>query len=91
MAVPTFDRFIEPLLRYLAQHPEGVQTRQAYEAVAEMVGLSEEDKRERVPSGAMLTYKNRISWAFDRLKRAGLAQNPRRGLWKITEEGIRYT
>ncbi|MEN9483694.1 MAG: hypothetical protein RJB37_1574, partial [Pseudomonadota bacterium] len=30
--IPTYDRFIEPLLRLLASRPEGVPAREAHEA-----------------------------------------------------------
>ena len=88
MPVPTYDPFIEPLMRYLARYPEGAVAREAHEAVAEALGLSEADKSERVPSGLQPIYKNRAGWAHDRLKRAGLSSAPRRGFWKLTPKGI---
>lgn len=45
MAIPTYDQFIEPLLRLLARQSEPVSVAQAADAVAAAVGLSEEDKR----------------------------------------------
>jgi restriction system protein len=90
MAIPTYDRFIEPLLRFLASKPEGIAANAAYAHVAEALGLSAEDKQESLPSGTQPIYKNRIGWAHDRLKRAGLSSSPRRGFWKITADGIRF-
>lgn len=90
MTVPTYDKFIEPLLRCLVLHPEGVSVKQAHEEAANSLGLSEEDRQQLLPSGAQLMYKNRTAWAHDRLKRAGLSSSPRRGLWKITSEGIAF-
>jgi restriction system protein len=90
MAVPTYDRFIEPLLRYLAQHPEGVLARDAHEAAAATLGLSDSDRQELLPSGTQPIYKNRAGWAHDRLKRAGLSSSPRRGFWQLTDEGREY-
>lgn len=90
MAVPTYDQFIEPLLRYLVQHPDGVSARQAREDVASQLDLTEEDREQLVPSGTQATYKNRAGWAHDRLKRAGLSSSPRRGFWKATAEGIAF-
>ena len=87
MPVPTYDQFIEPLLRYLAVYQEGVVAKQAHEQAANALGLSDEDKQELLPSGAQPIYKNRAGWAHDRLKRAGLSSSPRRGFWKITKEG----
>lgn len=89
MTIPTFDQFIEPLFRYLASHAEGVRTADAHEAVATQLGLSEEERAERVPSGVQPIYKNRNGWAHDRLKRAGLSTSPRYGFWKLTTEGAK--
>jgi restriction system protein len=87
MTVPTYDKFIEPLLRHLVVHPEGVLPRDAHEAVADALGLTNADREVLVPSGQQLVYKNRCSWAHDRLKRAGYSATPRRGLWVITPAG----
>jgi restriction system protein len=90
MAVPTYDLFIEPVLRYLAAHPEGVSAKDAHEAASLALSVSDEDKQELLPSGAQPIYKNRAGWAHDRLKRAGLSSSPRRGTWKITQEGLDF-
>lgn len=90
MTVPTYDQFIEPLLRYLAANENGVTAKLAHEQAASALGLNEEDKQELLPSGAQPIYKNRAGWAHDRLKRAGLSSSPRRGFWKITSEGIAF-
>ncbi len=78
------------MLRYLVQHPDGVPARQAHDAAADALGLTEEDRQQPLPSGAQLIYKNRAAWARDRLKRAGLSGSPRRGIWKATPEGVRF-
>lgn len=89
MSVPTYDRFIEPILRFLASHSEGAPTREAQEAAANALGLTEEQRQELVSSGQP-TYKNRAGWAHDRLKRAGLSNSPKRGYWKLTDAGMGY-
>jgi len=90
MAVPTYDKFIEPVLRFLALHPAGVPAKEAQVAAADSLGVSEQDRDELLPSGSQLIYKNRAGWAHDRLKRAGLSSSPRRSLWQITQEGLRF-
>jgi len=90
MAVPTYDQFIEPLLRFLVQHPDGVPAKEAHEAAALALGLSDEDRQQLLPSGAQPIFKNRAGWAHDRLKRAGLSSSPKRGFWKATPEGIAF-
>ena len=87
MSVPTYDQFIEPILRYLAATPEGATTRDAHEAAADALDLSEAQRQELIASG-QATYKNRAGWAHDRLKRAGLSSSIKRGYWKLTDAGI---
>jgi len=90
MPVPTYDQFIEPLLRYLASHPDGVRTRDAHEAAADALNLSPADRAEMLTSGMQAIYKNRTGWAHDRLKRAGYSTSPRRGTWKLSPAGLAF-
>lgn len=90
MAVPTYDQFIEPVLRFLASNPNGSRARDAHDAAADMLGVSDEDRQELLPSGAQPIFKNRAGWAHDRLKRAGLSSSPRRGFWQLTDHGREY-
>lgn len=91
MSVPTYDKFIEPVLRFLAAYPNGAQAREAHDAAATALGISELDRQELLPSGMQPIYKNRAGWAHDRLKRAGLSSSPRRGFWLLTEQGFAYS
>lgn len=90
MPVPTYDQFIEPILRYLAAHPQGAPARNAHEAAASVLKLSDTDRQEVLPSGVQPVYKNRAGWGHDRLKRAGLSQSLRRGFWCLTKEGFAF-
>ncbi len=90
MAIPTYDRFIDPILRFLAARPDGAAAREAHEAAAAALAISEEGRQELVPSGVQPVYKNRAGWAHDRLKRAGLSASPRRGWWQLTDQGREY-
>lgn len=87
MSLPSYREFIHPLLRYLAQHTDGARITDAFEAVADVVGVTAEERKQLLPSGAQEIYKNRIGWAHDRLKRAGLSTSPRRGIWQLTAVG----
>jgi TonB family protein len=87
MPVPTYERFIEPVMRYLAEHPEGAPARDVQDAAAEALHLSDADRAELLPSGVQRVYKNRAGRAHDRLKRAGLSLSLRRGHWQLTEQG----
>jgi restriction system protein len=90
MAVPTYDKFIEPVLRYLSSHPNGAAAREVHDAAADTLGVSEADRQELLPSGVQPVYKNRAGWAHDRLKRAGLSESPRRGFWRLTKAGLDF-
>lgn len=90
MSIPTYDQFIEPVLRYLALYPEGVPARQAHEAAADALDLRDDDRQLLLSSGAQPVYKNRAGWAHDRLKRSGLSSSPRRGVWQLTPQGVRF-
>ncbi|WP_339069915.1 restriction endonuclease [Pseudomonas idahonensis] len=90
MSVPTFDQFIEPILRFLATRPDGAPARDAHEAAAKMLRLTTEQREELIASG-QATYKNRLGWAHDRLKRAGLSSSAKRGYWKLTDAGVAYS
>jgi restriction system protein len=90
MTIPTYDHFIEPVLRYLAAHPDGARAADAHDAAADALQLTEAQRQERLPSGVQAVYKNRAGWAHDRLKRTGLSASPRRGFWCLTEAGRRF-
>lgn len=90
MAIPTFDQFIEPLLRFLSEQNEPARTTEIYRALAERVGLSEDERAELLPSRVQPIYENRIGWAHDRLKRADLSFSPKRGQWQLTEKGREF-
>jgi len=90
MTVPTYDQFIEPILRFLAKNPAGAPAKLAHEAAASALGLTDEDRLQLLTSGTQLVYKNRAGWAHDRLKRAGLSSSPKRGIWQLTPEGSTF-
>jgi restriction system protein len=90
VSIPTYDQIIEPLLRYLAQHQEPVPTRDVYAALADRLGLSESEQQELLPSRQQAVYQNRIGWAHDRLKRAGLSASPSRSMWQLTDPGRKF-
>jgi restriction system protein len=88
MPVPSFDRFIDPLLRVLGERRAPVRAREAHDAVATALGLTAEDRAELLPSGGQAVHANRNGWAHDRLKRAGLSQAVQRGVWQVTDAGL---
>lgn len=90
MPVPTYDQFIEPILRFLASHGDGAPASIVHDAAATALGLSADDCAMLLPSGTQRIYKNRAGWAHDRLKRAGLSTSPKHGYWRLNGAGAAF-
>ncbi|GAB6059785.1 restriction endonuclease [Desulfonatronum parangueonense] len=88
MAIPDFQSIMLPLLNFCADGRE-YTNRQAVDALAEKFSLSEEDQKQLLPSGQQRTFENRVAWARAHMKMAGLLKNTRRGVFSITDQGIR--
>ena len=64
MAIPDYQTFMLPVLRYVGERPnEAVLIRDLFPVLAKQFALSEEDLRELLPSGATTTFGSRVSWA----------------------------
>ena len=86
--MPTYAEFIPVLLDVLVKQPDGIQVVLAYEAAADAVGLTPEERALLVPSGGQAICKNRIGWAHDSLKRKGWSSSPKYGVWRVSGEGL---
>lgn len=53
-------------------------------------GLTEEDKAERVPSGAQTKFDNRIYWTKSYFSKAKLVESTRRSHFRITPRGLDF-
>lgn len=89
MSVPTYDQFIEPILRYLAINRDGAPARVVHDATADSLSL-DDTQRLLVLNSGQPVYKNRAGWAYDRLKRAGFTDSLKRGHWKLNEQGLKF-
>lgn len=87
MALPSYQQFIDPLLRVLAAHPSGLSKAEAENLTADRANLSADERALAITSGQK-TYKNRIGWAQDSLKRGRFVESPKLGFWKITASGL---
>lgn len=84
--VPSYEFLMRPLLEQLADGQERA-LRDVTSAVAEALGLTEEQRQEVVPSGKVTVVRSRVGWASTYLYQAGAVQRPRRGVLAITERG----
>jgi len=86
MAVPDFQSIMLPLLRLAGDGKEHF-IRDVIEAIAEGFSLTDDDRREVIPSGLPM-FDNRVSWARTYMKKAGLLTSPKRSYIQITERGL---
>ena len=61
---------------------------EALQHINGLFGLTEEEKRETLPSGLQPIIDNRVGWARTYLKKAGLIESTRRGYFRITNRGL---
>lgn len=57
------------------------------ELLAEQLGPTPEERVQLLPSGKQTRFANRVNWAKAYLVKAGLAENTRRGYYRVTPRG----
>ena len=87
MAIPDFQTIMLPLLKATEDRAVHV-LRDIVKRLAEEFALTQEERRELLPSGRQPTFNNRVGWARTYLTKAGLLDAPKRGHFQITERGI---
>lgn len=87
MPIPDFQSLMRPLLK---AHSDGKEhlNRDLVAQLADECGLTEEERREMLPSGRARLFDNRIGWAKSHITKAGLLAAPRRGVSMITNRGV---
>jgi len=88
MSIPKYNKLMLPLLEF-ASDKEEHSIRSAINYLADLYELTEEEKRELLPSGSQPIFDNRAHWAKTYLKKAGLIEYTKRGHFKITERGLK--
>ena len=86
MAIPDFQTIMLPLLK-VAQDESEHSIGYARDNLADSFGLTEEEKSDLLPSGKQKIFDNRVGWARTYLKKAGLIEYTKRGVFKITARG----
>ena len=69
MAIPDFQSCMRPLLVAIADG-EQTPTNEAFKRVIEFFNLSEDELKERLPSGKQTVIRNRLAWSNTYLKKA---------------------
>lgn len=88
MTVPKYNELMLPLLQYAGDGKE-YHVHDAETAVAEAMQLTEEQFNELLPSGKKTKFYDRLHWAKTYLTKAQLLESKGRGLFRITERGLK--
>jgi restriction system protein len=86
MTIPDFETAMKPLLLHLADGQDH-GTDETLNALAKEFRLTDEERRQLLPSGRQALFRNRVAWAKFYLKKAGVVGTSRRGVYHITERG----
>lgn len=87
MAIPDYQSCMLPLLKFYSDGQEHT-FREAVESLAKEFNLTDQERKEMLPSGQQDIFDNRIGWARTYMKKAGLIVAPKRGVNVITPRGL---
>jgi len=85
-----FVRFFGPLLDALKAIGGSAKPDEAIDRVAEDLKISDNVLNETLPSGGN-RFRNRVAWARFYLAREGLLDSSKRGVWSLTDKGLKTT
>lgn len=87
MAIPDYQAVMLPLLQFASDRQEH-SLWAVVEALSRQFDLTDEERRQLLPSGQQTVFYNRVGWARTYMKQAGLLDSTRRGYLRITERGL---
>ena len=85
--IPDYQSIMLPLLEFIADGKE-YKMRNVTDELAIKFGVTEEEQKELLPSGAAPVFYNRTAWAKTYLKKAGLIDSPKQGIVIISKRGL---
>jgi len=86
MAIPDYQTLLLPLLKLLADGGDH-RMPELVPIVSTQFNLSEKEQKELTPSGKQTIIRNRLGWARTYMKKAGLIEHPKHGVFRITVLG----
>jgi restriction system protein len=84
--IPDFQSLMLPMLRFIGDNQEHSK-KEVVEFLAKEMKLTDEERREMLPSRNQPVFYNRVTWAIAHFKAAKLIDNIKRGFIKITPSG----
>ena len=88
MAVPKFYEFFMPVLACLGEG-QPLHVHEIRSICFQQMNLTSEELAQMLPSEKQPTVVNRIHWAIQYLKKAGLISSPSRAIYQITDTGVK--
>lgn len=86
MAIPDFQTLMLPLLEFASDGEEHMP-RDAVKSLIDTFQLTPEEQAQLLPSGRVTVMQNRVAWANAYMKKAGLLEAVKRGVFRITARG----
>ena len=87
MPIPDYQTCMLPFLEFLSDEKEH-SVSETVDQLANRFNLTDEERKEMLPSGQQAIFNNRIGWARTYLGKAGLLEGTRRGYFRITQRGL---
>lgn len=88
MKGPEFLKYVNPVLTTLQENGGAGDSSDVIEQVIEKLGITEAELEETTANGQS-RIRNQIQWARFYLFKAGLIDNAQRGIWRLTNEGLK--
>ncbi len=86
--IPDFQKIMLPVLELLKDKHEHT-LKELISRISINFDLSDDEKKELLPSGGQTIISNRVGWARTYLKKAGLLASPKRATFVITDAGVK--
>lgn len=89
ITLPTYETMMNPALRALKELGGSATIEELYNKVVETMELSDEqlDVLHDPDRGSQTEAEYRLAWTRSYLKKFGLLENSRRGIWALTQQG----
>ncbi|MBF0320956.1 MAG: restriction endonuclease [Nitrospirae bacterium] len=86
MAIPKYYQLMLPFLKAI-KDGQLYRIKDVVDKLASVLNITDEERKELLPSGQMGLFDNRVGWAGTYLKKAMIVESPQRGSYKITQRG----
>ncbi len=87
MPIPAFQEIMLPLLKVVSDKNEH-KMKDVVDSLAKSYNLTDDEKKELLPSGVAFLFENRVHWARFHVKKAGLVDSFKRGTITISQRGL---